>query len=68
MPDTWLSVCSCNFFINFLCSKDDRLPNLDATQQTVDKESNEETVMATRERKHFPHNITKTGYVIFSVS
>ena len=51
----------------FANSKDDRLPNLDATQHVADTE-NDEQVVATRERKHFPSNINKTGYVIFSVS
>ena len=48
-------------------SKDDRLPNLDATQRTADNESNEQAVIPTGERKHFPYNITKIGYTIFSV-
>ena len=53
----------------FLCnSKDDRLPNLDATQQAADTENNDEVVMLNRERKHFPYNITKIGHVLFSVS
>ena len=47
---------------------DDRLPNLDATQQIADTENNEPVVVPTRERKHFLCNITKIGYVIFSVS
>ena len=45
-------------------SKDD----LDAIQQTTDTENNKQVVMPTRERKHFPSNISKIGYVIFSVS
>ena len=49
-------------------SKDDRLPNLDATQQAADTENNDDVVVPNRERKHFPYNITKIGYVIFSVS
>ena len=49
-------------------SKDDRLPNLDATQQTADNENNEQVVVPTGERKHFPYNITKIGFTIFSVS
>ena len=54
----------------FICliSKDDRLPNLDATQGGDYTETNEEEIVPTRERKHFPSNITKTGYTIFSVS
>ena len=50
-------------------SKDDRLPNLDATQEGAYAENNnEEDIVPTRERKHFPSNITKTGCTIFSVS
>ena len=50
-------------------SKDDRLPNLDATEEGAYAENNnEEDIVPTRERKHFPSNITKIGYVIFSVS
>jgi len=44
------------------------LSNLDATQQFADTENDEQVVVPTRERKHFPSNINKTGYVIFSVS
>ena len=50
------------------CSRDDRLPNLDATQAGPDTAENNEEFVPTGERKHFPSNITKTGYVIFSVS
>ena len=46
-------------------SKDDRLPNLDATQQPDEKAHNED-VVPNRDRKHFPHNISKIGHVIFS--
>ena len=49
-------------------SKDDRLPNLDATQRKTDTENKSQVVIPTGERKHFPSNITKTGYAIFSVS
>ena len=49
-------------------SKDDRLPNLDATQQAADTEDKEQVAVPNRERKHFASNIDKTGYVIFSVS
>ena len=52
----------------FVYSKDDRLPNSDATQQAVDTKDNEKSVAPARETKHFPSNIDKTGYVIFSVS
>lgn len=52
----------------FINSKDDRLPNLDATQQAADTENNEQDVVPNRDRKHFPFNISKIGHVIFSVS
>ena len=53
----------------FVNSKDDRLPNLDATQQAVaNTEDNEQVIVPTKERKHFHFNINKTGYVTFSVS
>ena len=52
----------------FVNSKDDRLPNLDATQQAADTENNEQGVVPNRDRKHFPFNISKIGHVIFSVS
>ena len=52
----------------FVNSKDDRLPNLDATQQVADTENNEQIDVPTRERKHFHANINKIGHVIFSVS
>ena len=61
-------------FILYACifSKDDRLPNLDATKQVADTENadlvQEAAVTPNKERKHFPYNITKIGYVIFSVS
>ena len=55
-------------FLYAFISKDDRLPNLDATQQGADTENKEEDIAPTRERKHFPSNISKTGYAIFSVS
>ena len=53
---------------HFHYSRDDRLPNLDATQRTTDTENKSQVVIPTGERKHFPSNITKTGYAIFSVS
>ena len=66
MLSIWLmSVIS---FLYAFISKDDRLPNLDATQQGTDTENKEEDIAPTRERKHFPSNISKTGYAIFSVS
>ena len=52
-------------YILLSCSKDHKLPNLDAAQQTVRAEQH---VMPTGERRHFPSNINKTGYIIFSVS
>ena len=54
--------------ILFINSKDDRLPNLDATQQAADTENDEKDTVPTRDRKHFPSNINKIGHVIFSVS
>ena len=54
--------------ILFINSKDDRLPNLDATQQAADTENDEKDTVPNRDRKHFPSNINKIGHVIFSVS
>ena len=54
--------------IIFINSKDDRLPNLDATQQAADTENDEKDTVPNRDRKHFPSNINKIGHVIFSVS
>ena len=59
---------STDILCHFHYSKDDRLPNLDATQRTTDTENNSQVVIPTGERKHFPSNITKIGYAIFSVS
>ena len=49
-------------------SKDDRLPNMDAKKQAADFENDEEVALPTRERKHFPSNNGKIGYIIFTVS
>ena len=48
--------------------ENDGLPNLDATDQATDAESNEQAMVLTRERNSFTFNINKEGYVIFSVS
>ena len=47
-------------------SKDDRLPNLDATQQQGDVQEDAQETKPTKVRKHFPSNINKIGHVIFS--
>ena len=49
-------------------SNEDKLSNLDATEQVSDTESNEQVLVPARERKFFPSNANKEGYVIFSVS
>ena len=51
-------------------SKDDILPNLDVKEQTAaaDTEHTDKEDKPNRERKHFPSNINKIGYALFSVS
>ena len=52
----------------YINSKDDRLPNLDATRQSANAENTKQDVEPTRVRRHFPSNINKIGYIFFSVS
>ena len=44
------------------------MANLDATGGEVDSMEQKATVQPVREKRHFPSNENKTGYIAFTVS